>query len=104
MRHRHAPRPISREEQAKRIIIATLHWIDNRINHTLIDWLFDVAEKFCDFDTVYVTWERTSHEYCVSIHELHDLWFPLDFKTLQTNRNERKRINKRREHNGYKPS
>ena len=103
MRHRRAPRPISREEQAKRIIIAALHWTDDHINHTLIEWLLDVAEKFCDFDTVYVIWDRTSHKYCVSIHKLHDLWFPLDFKALQNNRNERKRINKRRERMGYKP-
>lgn len=43
-----------------------LVWIDNNINHTIIDWFFDILpdtnEWFVEFS--YQVWKNTSRKFC----------------------------------------
>jgi len=44
-----------------------LNWIDNNINHTIVDWvfnLFDCENEDGSDSLSYRIWKATSHAYC----------------------------------------
>jgi hypothetical protein len=41
-------------------------WIDNNINHTIVDWFFDLFSLRTDdkFDFMFWLWKHTSRKFC----------------------------------------
>jgi hypothetical protein len=66
----------------KRFIWNVLNWLDNSINHTIIDWffdLFDTEDKDGADSFSFIIWHNTSYKFCnwVNIY-LFEKWFPED--------------------------
>jgi len=56
----------------KYIIWKTLVFIDNKINHTIIDFFFD---PFIHNDFMFNLWDKTSHAYCFWVNvTLEEKW------------------------------
>jgi hypothetical protein len=73
-------------ELVKKFIWNILNWIDTNINHTIIDWLFDLfyGENKDGSDTLgYLLWKNTSYKFCCWVNiDLSERWFPEEWDKL----------------------
>ena len=64
----------------KKFIWNVLNWLDNNINHTVIDYFFDLFQlesKDGSDSLSYLIWNKTSHAFCYWVNvTLSEKWFP----------------------------
>lgn len=64
----------------KRFIWNVLSWIDDNINHTVVDWFFDLfpCENKDGSDSIpFLIWSKTFYAFCSWVNiTLSEKWFP----------------------------